>query len=204
MAKTTKNQPLPDARFATREEWLTAAVEELRPFFNLASHPVARSIRVTCGFPSNYRRSRLHGECWASTASRDGTYEIMVSPTLADPIRVFATLVEQMTHTVAGAMGLTSTYRQVATDMLLLPDAARGWKQCSFGEAFIAAYVDIIDSLGPYPHAELDLSERKTQSTRLLKAVCPSCGYTVRLTAKWAVQALPVCGIDGDTFNIEE
>jgi hypothetical protein len=38
----------------------------------------------------------------------------------------------------------------------------------------------------------------------MLKAVCPSCGYIVRVSNKWAAKGLPVCGLDGDTFNIEE
>jgi hypothetical protein len=37
----------------------------------------------------------------------------------------------------------------------------------------------------------------------MLKAVCPSCGYIVRVSNRWASKGLPVCGIDGDTFNIE-
>lgn len=34
---------------------------------------------------------------------------------------------------------------------------------------------------------------RKVQSTRLLKACCTSCGYTVRVTKRWADKGLPVC-----------
>lgn len=35
--------------------------------------------------------------------------------------------------------------------------------------------------------------EKKTQSTRLLKAACSSCGYTVRVTKRWADKGLPPC-----------
>ena len=64
----------------------------------------------------------------------------------------------------------------------------------------------IIDGLGVYPHAALDMSSRKTQGTRMLKASCPSCSYTVRLTAKWAFDSygnprLPVCPC-GDTLAL--
>lgn len=31
------------------------------------------------------------------------------------------------------------------------------------------------------------------QPTRLLKAECPVCGYTIRVTQKWVAQGLPVC-----------
>ncbi len=36
----------------------------------------------------------------------------------------------------------------------------------------------------------------KKQATRLLKAVCPDCGYTIRVTSKWAALGLPVCPTD--------
>jgi hypothetical protein len=46
------------------------------------------------------------------------------------------------------------------------------------------------------------MSNRKVQTTRRLKAVCPSCGYTVRLTSKWAALGLPSCPVDSDTLNL--
>jgi hypothetical protein len=47
--------------------------------------------------------------------------------------------------------------------------------------------------VGPYPHASLDRSQVKKQSTRLIKALCPECGYTIRTTAKWIENGLPTC-----------
>jgi hypothetical protein len=62
---------------------------------------------------------------------------------------------------------------------------------------------DLVASLGDYPHARLNVSaDRKVQSTRMLKAVCPSCGYTIRLTKTWADQGLPTCPNDGSTFTL--
>jgi hypothetical protein len=37
----------------------------------------------------------------------------------------------------------------------------------------------------------------KKQSTRMLKAECPECGYTIRLAKKWAEVGLPSCPSDG-------
>lgn len=34
---------------------------------------------------------------------------------------------------------------------------------------------------------------KPTQTTRLLKATCPSCGYIIRVTMKWASRGLPRC-----------
>jgi hypothetical protein len=55
------------------------------------------------------------------------------------------------------------------------------------GEKFKAEYQPLLEDLGAYPHAKLNAgTNRKVQGTRMLKACCPDCGYTVRLSAKWA------------------
>jgi len=55
---------------------------------------------------------------------------------------------------------------------------------------------DLVASLGDYPHDGLTVPARpKTQSTRMLKAMCPECGYTIRLTKSWADKGLPYCHV---------
>jgi hypothetical protein len=43
----------------------------------------------------------------------------------------------------------------------------------------------------------------KKQSTRLLKAECPQCGYTIRLSKKWADLGLPTCPTDGAALALD-
>lgn len=179
---------------ANREEWLTAAIEELRPMFAAQAQPIAARIRVTCGFPSNARRSGAVGECWADTASADKTMEILISPTIADPAEVLAVLVHELAHTCPGSLNHGVAFQKVADAMGLVPDAIKKYKATSAGPAFDAMYAGILDGLGAYPHAELALSTKKTQSTRMLKCWCPLCNYTVRTTAKWLANGAPLCG----------
>jgi len=187
--------------YATREEWLVAAVAEFAPIFAAKASPIAAKVRVTCGFPSSAKRSGAVGECWADTASADKSMEILISPTIADPYRVADILVHELCHTVAGAMNHGVNFRKAADAMHLIPSAGKkGYKATTGGDAFRAAFSNIIDGLGDYPHAQLSMATRKTQATRMLKACCPACGYTVRLTAKWAALGLPTCPIDGNTF----
>jgi hypothetical protein len=188
--------------YNTREEWLNAAVAEFAPIFAAQAKPIASKVRVTCGFPSTAKRSGAIGECWADTASADRAMEILISPTIADPYRVADILVHELCHTIAGAMNHGVNFRRAADAMHLLPSATKGYKATTGGDTFRAAFGAIIDGLGDYPHAELSMSTRKTQATRMLKAICPSCGYTVRLTAKWAAIGLPTCPADGDTFAL--
>ena len=189
----------------TREQWLSAAVNELRPLFQMANKPLPQNIRVTCGFPSNARRSGAIGECWADTASADKHFEILISPTQDNPRRVFDVLVHELCHATDGAMNHGINFQKAAALMHLQPANTSGkqaWKATVPASTFDEAYNDIIGSLGAYPHAALSMTERKVQGTRMLKAFCPTCGYTVRLTQRWATLGLPTCPIDGDLFTL--
>lgn len=189
--------------FNTREEWLTQGVEELRPVFNAINKPIPKKIRVACGFPLDAKRSKAIGQCWADTASADRSVEILISPTLDDPRTVFEVLVHELCHATAGAMNHGINFQKVASVMGLEP-VGRGrevWKSTRGDQSFDSAYGAMIAGLGQYPHAALAFTTRKTQGTRMLKAYCPSCGYTVRLTSKWAAQGMPTC-VCGDTFTL--
>ena len=180
---------------ASREDWLKAAIEEVRPMFAAEGLALAPRIRVTCGFPAHHARSGRVGECHASAASADQHYEILISPVLADPARVFDVLIHELCHTLPGCMSHGINFGKAAMTMGLLP-ANGEWKSTVQGFEFNAKYGQIIEALGPYPHAALMLAS-KTQSTRMLKAACPHCGYTIRLTKKWADIGLPTCPTDG-------
>jgi hypothetical protein len=192
-----------DMTTTNREDWLTAAVNELRPFFDAVGKPLPQNVRVTCGFPSNAKRSGAIGECWADTASADKTFEVLISPTLDDPLHVFDVLVHELCHSTAGAMNHGVNFQRAATLMHLAPSAGpKGWKATGRASTFEPTFGEIISSLGAYPHAALTMNSKKVQGTRMLKAVCPSCGYTVRLTSKWANLGLPSCPQDSDTLNL--
>jgi hypothetical protein len=69
------------------------------------------------------------------------------------------------------------------------------------GDLFKANMAQLIESLGDYPHSKLNVSAlRKPQATRMLKAVCPDCGYTIRLSKAWADKGLPRCSHDNSQF----
>jgi hypothetical protein len=187
----------------TREDWLTAAIASLRPVFAGHGLSLPARIRATCGLPSTFSRSGTLAECWADTDSADQTHEVMVSPTLADPAQVLAQLVGALAHAAPGAMSHTSgAYIEAAANLGLCP-VGDNWRQVAGAEDFAAQYAQVLQTLGTYPHAALNVGVKKTQSTRMLKATCPTCGYTVRLSAKWAALGLPTCPTDGDTFALE-
>jgi hypothetical protein len=118
-------------------------------------------------------------------------------------LQLFEVLVHELSHSTAGALNHGIKFLKVSGAMHLVPSLGpKGWKATGRCAEFEPTFGAIISSLGPYPHAALTMSNRKTQGTRMLKAVCPSCGYTVRLTQKWADLGLPSCPVDHDTLNL--
>lgn len=188
---------------STREEWLVNAVEEFRPMFADAGFPLCAKIRVSCAFPTTYTRSGALGQAFPDGASADRALEVMVAPSLDQPRDVVAVLVAQLCHATNGALSHATVAYQRAAEAMCLEAAGPTWRVTRPTAMFDATFSSIIDGLGDYPHAALSAERPKAQSTRLLKAVCPSCGYIVRVSSKWALKGLPVCGIDGDTFNLE-
>jgi len=185
----------------TREDWLNNAVIELRPIFKSVGFPLPDNIRVTCGFPSRHARSlnRAIGEHWSAKASDDNTHEILISPVQDDPIEVFGILVHELSHSATDGDGHKGNFPRLVRSLWLegKPTAT------VVGEAFKKSFSALIDGLGAYPHARLNINaNKKTQSTRMLKAVCKGCGFTIRLSSKWADQGLPICSFDNNVFTL--
>ena len=184
---------------SNREEWLNAAVEELRPVFESFEFPLPDKIRVTCGFPSSRARAnhRHIGEHWPPSASTDGHHEILISPVVDDPSVVFSTLVHELCHAATVGHGHDATFTKCARSLWL-----EGKPTETFGgDAFNENFSHLLQALGEYPHARLNVeANRKKQATRMLKAKCPCCGYTIRLTKRWADIGLPVCPNDSEQF----
>jgi hypothetical protein len=190
---------------STREDWLQAAVEEVRPIFDLMGKPLPKRIRTSCGYPLHYKRNQRIADSHASEDSADRSMEIFIAPSVSDPTVVFTALLGQLCRATNGAWSYGSTYTAVAYEVGLVPDMSAPdiWRSTKGGENFNDMYGDMIAGLGAYPHASLALNEKKTQSTRMLKAYCSECGYTVRLTSKWALAGLPICPLDGTSFQLE-
>jgi hypothetical protein len=157
---------------------------------------VAASVRCAPGFPRTFTRSGTTAEVIPDTNSEDKTFEVFVAPTLAEPEAVFDALLRQVLHTIPGALTPASrTYQDALINAGYAPDASGPTQTADWVEA----WGPVLEALGPYPHAAVTVAARKTQTTRMLKLVCPTCGYTLRTTAKWIAQGLPTCH-DGTPF----
>ena len=186
--------------YSSREDWLQSAVAELRPVFDSHSFPLPEKIRVTCGFPSSRAKSNHKniGEHWSPSASQDGTHEILISPVIDDVFDVFGILVHELCHAATDGDGHGREFAKIARAMQLEGKLTA----TTIGQDFKDTFESLVSGLEEYPHARLNVSGRKVQKTRMLKASCPVCGYTIRLTSKWANLGLPSCPQDGSIFTI--
>jgi hypothetical protein len=195
-------------RYENRETWLNAAAEII---MGLGREEVPemrtdRKYRVSCGLPSRgaFASKKRIGECWHETCTTDEINEIYISPVLSDPLQVFATLMHELCHVVAGleakhgkgfarvarAIGLTG--KMSAT---VLDEETTAWA------------LRKIEALGDYPHGSLtgrDDPTKKKQTTRMHKALCPECDYTFRIAKAHAEKGLPLCPVCKTQIEIME
>jgi len=169
----------------TREEWLREAVGLMAPFIHeRTALTVPDGLWVSVGFPvtgarAGARNQRI-GECHYATA--DGVPAVFIHPTLDDGARVLDVLLHEALHAALPVgTGHRRPFAKAATACGLdgKPTATVA------SEALAPVLAGWMDTLGPYPHAKVDTSGRKKQTTRMLKVACPDDGYTVRMTRKW-------------------
>lgn len=178
--------------FETREQWLAAGIEQLRADFELVGESLPSGVRVSVGFPRG-RRSAI-GQCFSTTASTDSTNHVFISPVLEKPVETLAVLCHELVHVVDDCLsGHRGNFAKVARALGLV-----GPMRATQPSAELVAHLSrIADELGPYPHRALaPRQENGTQrdSTRMLKVICPTCGYLLRTTRHWLERkGTPVC-----------
>lgn len=177
----------------SREDWLNAAVAELRPHFQQRGYKLPERIRVSVGFPGGGKRpyrSKIEAQCWTAINGKDGAHEIFISPYVDDPVKVLGALTHNLVHVAVGVRtGHRAPFQHCAAAMGL----AAPWTATGESSAFkLGVAKPVLAALGEvYPHARLSAADvsttSKKQGTRLLKCSCTRCGYTVRTTMKWLV-----------------
>ena len=182
----------------TREEWLNAALSELREHVFTANGVVWKpdlKIRVSCGWPPSKALStkrRTIGFCHTREQSKDQTSEVFVSPFIDDSLEVLATEAHEIIHAIDNCKShhkgfFLKTMKEIGLEGK--PTATHA------SSDMIVRLNGIIGRIGTYPHSTLNPASRdKKQTTRMVKAECPECGYVIRTTRKWIDEAgLPVC-----------
>jgi hypothetical protein len=139
----------------------------------------------------------------------DGTFEISVSPVMADPLRVLGILIHEVVHATVGlAAGHRSAFSQCAAKVGLTSP----WTGTGETDDLKIEMASWLKYLGPYPHAALSTSgviirdeegkpkldkfgnpllpicTNPPQSTRMRLLHCTECDCKVRTTRKWIMK----------------
>lgn len=184
-------------RYTTREQWLEAAVEYYRQSFANAGKPLPDKVRVAIGFPSKggIAKRRTLGQCWKPEAAEDSIVQIYINPTITEVggrAGILATLVHELIH-ACGIFNHGAEFREMMRKLGLEGKPT----STVASEELQHDFEDIISELGECPHSPLTgnvkTSGQKKDGTRMLKATCLKCGYTIRLTKKWAEVGVPEC-----------
>lgn len=181
-----------------RQLWLQEVTEELRERFHLVGYQIPDEVRASIGFPSAGLRGKAIGECWATEASTDAHAEIFLIPTLDDPARIVDVLAHELVH---ATVGHEAKHGKVFRKCALAIGLEGKMTSTVAGEAFKRWIADMLARIGEYPAGSLNAmtTGRTKQKTRLLKAECGACGYTVRVTRKWVEEAgAPHCPHHGE------
>lgn len=180
-------------KFKTREEWLTFVSNQLRPHFVRVKAPIPVAVRFALGFTGAGYRSKAIGECWDTKSSGDRHAEIFIKPDQDDPVKVGGILAHELVHAAVGVKeGHKGRFRSTCKAL-----GFEGPMRSTLpGKVMQREVMDpILKLAGVLPHKKMSFkSGKKKQGTRLLKAECATCGYTVRITAKWLQLGAPYCG----------
>lgn len=178
-------------KITSREDWLNRFVQHARPVFAAKGFPIPAKVRVSIGFTSNGAKGRAIGECWSDAASADGSFEIFIVPGQDDGAEVAAILTHELAHAAVGlAAGHGPKFGKAARALGLVGKLTA----TTAGPEWDVWARPILKRMGDLPHAKLRgmSSGPKKQTTRMLKATCNACGFTVRGTKQW------LCETDAD------
>lgn len=202
--RITTELPAPAPKYETREAWMLAAVDAMRPWYVEIDSEVP-PVRISVGWPGgrSAKGKGVRGQCWASHTVADRIPAIFVGPDQSDPLTIIGIILHEMNHAADdGLSGHRGAFAKNAKALGFLPP----WTS-SEGKTpeLVERLTALLKDLGAFPHGAItDRSHGITglgagrpavQTTRMLKVWCDEDGYTLRATAKWLNVATPLCPI---------
>lgn len=179
-----------------REEWLLKATERLGKKIESKGGKLPE-VRVSVGFPkaSGRNSNSVIGQCFNGIATADGRPQIFIHPVLDESKRVLDVLLHELIHaSLPLGAGHGAMFKRLAV-------------ACGLGGKMTATVAtpelnaelaELVAEIGEYPHAKLDASGAKKQTTRMIKTECEECGYIAYTSRKWLEEkGAPFCPDDG-------
>lgn len=181
-------------RVYTREQWLTRLFAGMRqPIVDMTGLKMPDNVRVCMSLPTS---RRANGQAFYEGSSGDGHIELIVSLTVDDPCEITHILAHEMLHALCPGAGHRGKFQTAARAIGLAPP----WRSTTPTDAFWLWAGPILEAMPKYSGAALHAwghrgaaasggliaGPGEKQTTRLLKAHCPECGCTARVTRRWA------------------
>lgn len=210
----TRKPPAPK----TREAWLKAAIELVRPMFVQIGYGLPETIHVSVGFSSRGKggeNSTIRGECWSRIASDDGANHVFISPEIGDSATVIAVLMHELVHVALDnadghtgrfkdavtKLGMTKPYTTATPDRLLQEELENmAGELGEYGHVKLNAHTArvLVGAGAPLTGGGRITSGPATQTNRHIKVACPShAAYSLRLSRAVLEMGAPGCGICG-------
>ena len=108
--------------------------------------------------------------------------------------RVADVLLHEMIHSCARHHGHSGAFKHLATTLGL---TGKMTATVATEDLRVKIWDDVVSVLGRYPHKEVHLTPRgkRGKGSRLIKCTCVGCGFNMRTTRKWILQAYRDAGL---------
>jgi len=165
---------------SNRESWLADFASAAKPHITASLSGLGGNeeavIRLSCGFTPKTGRKAADAAIVPPSASDDFIAEIFVSP-IVDSTESVAKLVLPLLQ-----LAHTGNWRSSAPSVAKPLDTLPSWA------------VEILATIGAYPHAALEIAAAPKQTTRLIKVECLNDGYIARVSRSTLVNlGAPIC-----------
>lgn len=142
----------------TREDWLQKAFVELSPMIKAAGGELHHDVACLVGLLTS---KQAIGQCFGKSHSiNEDRFHIFICPTLADPVKVLATLLHEMIH-ACDIMNHGKEFKKIALAVGLAGKMRSTYVE--EGSFLHAELVKLAEELGEYPHQPMVKQARKTQ-----------------------------------------
>jgi len=186
MSETT-TQVETNIKYKTREEWLHAAAEVFRTWFEDEDHQVPEEIRLSVGFAKGAKTNSI-GWCYRSEAAEDKIHQIFISPSLTDPVEVLATELHELVHSATDGHGHDKVFGKVARALGLTGKMTATVPSDDLRKDL----AELAEELGPYPHGKLTHVKtfKGKHGTYNTKLVCQHCEFAIASVSRKKVDEL--------------
>ena len=183
-------------KIKTREEWLNTMLHKhIAPLLARHGATVPKDCKVSVGFPGGGSARKRIGECWPRSRSSLKVNEIFLNPAVKDVSKLVDVLIHEAIHAADDcASGHKGFFFKTAKSVGL-----EGKMTATVAGPVLREWITSkIEDMPKFDYGSLDLSNRKKQTTRMVKVECMDCGYTLRTTQKWIDVGLPTCCCGGE------